>query len=134
MYGALDIAVSGMVASRVRLEVATANTVNRSTLAGPNGEYAPFRRRMAVIAAGDPANGAELGVHVSAIIKNDGPLTPKYDPSNIFADADGYVFYPDIDPTTEQVNAMEAMRAYEANVMAAEATKSMLGLALQLLA
>ncbi len=46
----------------------------------------------------------------------------------------GRIQYPDIDPTTEQVNAMEAMRAYEANVMAAEATKSMLGLALQLLA
>lgn len=134
MYGTLDVAMSGMVTSRIRLEVATANVANRNTLTGPDGEYAPFRRRMAVIATGDPSSGSKLGVHVAEIIRNDGPLTPKYDPSNPFADADGYVGYPDIDPTTEQVNAMEAMRAYEANLMAAEATKSMMTLALKLLA
>jgi flagellar basal-body rod protein FlgC len=34
----------------------------------------------------------------------------------------------------EQINAVEAARAYEANIVAAEATKSMLGQALRLLA
>ncbi len=134
MYGTLDVAASGMVTSRIRLEVATANVVNSSAIAGPNGEYAPFRRRMAVIAQGDPASGSNLGVHVAEIMENDGPLRGKYEPGSKFADADGMVYYPDIDPSTEQVNAMEAMRAYEANVIAAEATKSMMSLALQLLA
>ncbi len=134
MYGALDVAASGMVTSRVRLEVATANVVNMNAIVGPDGEYSPFRRRMALIAQGDPTSGNELGVHVQQILENDGPLRPKYQPGNEFADADGMVYYPDIDPSTEQVNAMEAMRAYEANAMAAEATKSMMTLALQLLA
>jgi len=134
MYGTLDISTSGMVASRVRLEVATANITNSRTITGPDGEYAPFRRRMAVIASGDPASGSDLGVHVNQIIQNDGPLRMEHDPEHVFANADGYVGYPDIDSSIEQVNALEATRAYEANIVAAEATKSMVSLALRILA
>jgi len=134
MYGSLDAAASGMVANRIRLEVATANLVNANTVAGPNGEYSPFRRRIALLASGDPVGGSESGVHVEKIIQSDGPFRKVYQPWHKFADADGYVNYPDIDPSVEQVNAMEAMRSYEANVMAAEATKSMMSLALRLLA
>ena len=134
MYGSLDIAVSGMVTSRVRLETATANLINKDTIEAPDGSYAPFRRRIALIAAGDPANGNEMGVHIRKIVESDAPFRKKYDPGHPFADKDGYVNYPDIDPGMEQTNAMEAIRSYEANVMAAEATKSMMGLALQILA
>jgi flagellar basal-body rod protein FlgC len=41
---------------------------------------------------------------------------------------------PDIDTTMEWVNAMQASRAYEANVAAAETTKSMMSQALRLIA
>ena len=50
------------------------------------------------------------------------------------ADADGYVKTPNINPIFEQVNALEISRAYEANIQAAEATKSMMQSALRLLA
>ncbi len=133
MYGSLDISTSGLETSRIRLEVATANIANADSVEGPNGEYAPFRRRMAVVATGDPARGNKLGVHVSDIAQSDGPFRLKYDPGHTFADKDGYVKMPDIDPAIEQVNAMESMRAYEANVMAAEATKSMFSVGLRIL-
>jgi flagellar basal-body rod protein FlgC len=67
-------------------------------------------------------------------MESDGPFRKKYEPGHPFADEDGYVNYPDIDPSMEQINALEATRAYEANIMAAEATKSMLSLALRVLA
>ena len=38
-----------------------------------------------------------------------------------------------VDPVTEQVSSVEAVRAYEANVAAAEATKAMIAQALRLL-
>jgi flagellar basal body rod protein FlgC len=41
---------------------------------------------------------------------------------------------PDISPVIEQMNAMEAARAYEANLAAAEATKTMMAQALRLVA
>lgn len=134
MYGLLDVSTSGLIANRTRLTVATANIVNQNTLVGPDGGYAPYRRRHAILGVGDPSTGSPLGVHVSEIEKSDGPLRKKYEPWSQFADADGYVGYPDIDPATETINAMEAMRAYEANIMAAEATKSLMAVALRILA
>ena len=59
---------------------------------------------------------------------------PKYQPGSPFADTDGYVEYPNVDSVLEQMNALEASRAYEANITAIEATKSMISVALQILA
>jgi flagellar basal body rod protein FlgC len=39
-----------------------------------------------------------------------------------------------VKPVMEQINAMDAQRAYEANVVAAEATKAMMAQALRLIA
>lgn len=138
MWGALDIPTSGMVAQRTRLEAIAANIANRHALLDSSGKYNPYRRRAAEFAAGDPSAqtqaGREMGVHVKAIRIDEGALRPKYDPTSPYADGSGYVMVPDIDPITEQVNAMEATRAYEANVVAAEAIKATMAQALRLLA
>ena len=42
--------------------------------------------------------------------------------------------FPNIDPAIEMINAIEAMRAYEANITAAEATKSMMQTTMRLIA
>jgi flagellar basal-body rod protein FlgC len=73
-------------------------------------------------------------VHVAAIQTDTGPLRPILEPASPFADADGYVYYPNVNPVVEQMNAMEAQRAYEANITAVEATKSMFSVAMRLLA
>jgi flagellar basal-body rod protein FlgC len=73
-------------------------------------------------------------VHVAAIQTDSSPLRPVLDPGSPFADADGYVYYPNVNPVIEQMNAMEAQRAYEANITAIEATKSMFSVAMRLLA
>ncbi len=133
MYGLLDVSASGMIAQRTRLTVATANLANMHTLTGPDGSYEPYRPRSVVLGVGDPERNNSQGVHVADIAISDAPLTPKYEPGNKFADSDGFVGYPDIHPEIELVNAMEATRAYEANVAAAEATKTLVTLALSLL-
>ena len=138
MWGSLDISTSGMIAQRTRLDVIAANLANRDTLVNARGEYDPYRKRVVHFAAGDPGAtspaGRWLGVHVAAIEIDEDALRRKYDPDSPFADADGYVDVPDIDSVTEQVNAMAAARAYEANVVAAEAIKSTMAQALRLLA
>jgi flagellar basal-body rod protein FlgC len=134
MYGSLDISTSALVAQRTRLNVITANIANTRSLVNDAGEYSPYRRRFAVFAPGDPARGSEQGVHVAAIQTDTGPLRPILEPSSPFADADGYVYYPNVNPVVEQMNAMEAQRAYEANITAIEATKSMFSVAMRLLA
>lgn len=138
MYGTLDISTSGMIAQRTRMTVIASNLANANSLQNDRGEYDPYLRRAAMIAPGDPssrtAGGKALGVHVAEIAIEPDALRPDYRPGSKFADADGYVMVPDIDPTMEWVNAMQASRAYEANVVAAETTKSMMAQALRLLA
>lgn len=134
MYGALDISTSALVAQRTRLEISAANIANAQAILNADGEYEPYRRRFAVFAPGDPQSGSPLGVHVASIDVDQGPLLPRLEPGNPYADEDGYVYYPNVDPVIENMNAMEATRAYEASIAAIEATKSMLGVALQILA
>lgn len=134
MYGALDISTSALVAQRTRLNVIAANIANQKSVINEQGDYEPYRRRFAVFAPGDPARESQHGVHVAAIQIDAGPLRPVLEPGSPFANADGYVYYPNVDPVIEQMNAMEAQRAYEANITAVEATKSMFSVALRLLA
>jgi flagellar basal-body rod protein FlgC len=140
MYGTLDISVSGMVAQRIRIDTIAANLANREAILDAEGNLNPFRRRIAVFEAGGPETSSNpLGVHVSKIELEQSEFRKVYEPDNPYAqpaghpDA-GYVYYPNIDPVTETVNAIETVRAYEANVAAAEATKTMIAQALRLLA
>jgi len=133
MYGALDISTSGLMAQRTRMDVISTNIAKQDVILNADGEYEPFRRRMAVLAEGDPASGKPNGVHVQEIMIDQSDLTPRYEPGSPYADQDGYVYYPNVDSTVEQVNAMAATRSYEANIAAIEATKSMMSVALELL-
>ena len=134
MFGSLDISTSALVAQRTRMETIAANLANANAIYDADGNYAPFRRRIAVFAAGDPSTGNDQGVHVREIMLDDAPFRKVYQPGHPEADDAGYVEYPNVDPVMERINALEASRAYEANITAAEATKSMLRTNLRLLA
>lgn len=134
MFGALDTSTSALVANRQRLEVISANMANRNTIEDADGNYSPFRRRLAILAPGDPKSGSKSGVHVKEIMLDDAPFQKRFEPGHPFADADGYVNYPNIEPANELINAVEVSRAYEANITAAEATKTMMRSAMRLLA
>ena len=134
MFGSLDSSTSALAAQRTRMAVISANIANMHSTHGPNGEVEPFRRRIAMFAPGDPGNGSDQGVHVQQIMLDAAPFRRVHEPGHPDADADGYVSYPNVDPTIEMMNMLEASRAYEANITAAEATKSMMNAAVRLLA
>jgi flagellar basal-body rod protein FlgC len=142
MYGTLDISTSGLVAQRTRMEAIASNIANKDTLLNARGQLDPYRPRYVQFAPGDPsaqtADGRAMGVHVSEVSIETAPVSWKLDPDNPLAATSGpykgYVPDPMVNIVYEQLNAMEASRAYEANVMAAEATKAMTGHALRLLA
>lgn len=143
MYGSLDISVSGMIAQRTRLDTVAANLANSDAILDANGEPNPYRRKMAIFTAGDPSArtraGRLMGVHVSRIDEDQSDFRKKWDPGSPYAQPTGspdagYVYYPNVHSAMENVNAIDAMRAYEANVMAAEASKAMMAQALRLIA
>ena len=142
MYGSLDISLSGMVAQRTRLQAISANIANKDAYLDAKGTVNPYRRRHVLMTPGDPsaktADGRRMGVHVAAIQIDQRAVRWQHDPSNPLAEKTGehagYVLVPDISLVTEQINKLEAERAYEANLAAAEATKSMMAQALRLIA
>jgi flagellar basal-body rod protein FlgC len=133
MFEALDIGASGLTAQRTRLDVIAANMANVSTTHDASGKPNPYRRRFAVLSAGSPDDHSKPGVHVESVQQDPAPFEKKYDPTNQDAGPDGYVQLPNVDPTVEFVNAIEASRAYEANVSMMEVTKSMINASLRLL-
>ncbi|MFK7883098.1 MAG: flagellar basal body rod protein FlgC [Phycisphaerales bacterium] len=138
MYGSLDISTSGMIAQRTRMTVIASNLANINSLENSKGEYDPYLRKSAMFSPGDPnsssSDGRSMGVHVNSIEVSENPLRLRYMPDSPHRDEQGNVMAPNIDSTTEWVNAMQASRAYEANVAAAETTKTMMAQILRLLA
>lgn len=139
MYGALDISASGMIAQRTRLTAISANIANRNSVMA---DGTPYRGKEVFFVAGDPsaktADGRKFGVHVSSIEDKDEPLNFRWNPDHPGAiksgSMAGYVMESNVNPVVEQINALEAARAYEANAVAAETTKAMYAQALRLLA
>ncbi len=134
MFDALDIGASGLSAQRIRMDTIAGNVANMNTTRNANGDLSPYRRRFVLFAPGQPNDASKPGVHVLNIQKDQSKFRSVYDPGNEDAGADGYVQYPNVDIATEQVNMLEASRAYEANITMMETTKSMISATLRLIA
>lgn len=127
------------MAQRARLTAISANIANRNSIQ-PDGT--PYQARFVVLTPGNPdaagRDGRRMGVHVSDVQVDESPFNLRWDPSDPMAmqsgPHQGYVRESNVNIVVEQVNALEASRAYEANAAAAEATKAMMGQALRLLA
>jgi flagellar basal-body rod protein FlgC len=140
MISALDISTSALVAQRVRLDTISSNLANMSTLRNENGDIEPYQARYAVFQTDDSvttSHGA-AGVRVASIETETVEPRYKYQPNHPMAIKEGpqtgYVAYPKINMTTEMVDAMQASRAYEANIGVIEITKSMSAQTLKILA
>jgi flagellar basal-body rod protein FlgC len=136
MYTAFDVSTSGLVAQRARLDVISSNLANISTTRNEAGEAAPYTPRFVVLQTDEDVmtTGGGQGVTVDRVEYANVEPNLKYEPGHPDANADGYVAYPNIDMTTEFVDALGATRAYEANVGVIEATKDMSNRTLQILA
>ncbi len=130
MFDALDISSSALQAQRTRLDTIAANIANINTTHDADGKANPYRRRFAVFSPGQPGNAAAPGVHVREIRLDESGFREVPDPSH----PGEFIKYPNIDLTTEYVNALEASRAYEANVTTMEVTKSMINASLRIIA
>jgi flagellar basal-body rod protein FlgC len=136
MFTSLDVSTSGLVAQRARLNAISSNIANMSTTRDENGEATPYQPRYVTFETDTslktPGGGA--GVRIGSVEYSDEPPKMKYEPGHPDADEQGYVRYPAVDMTTEFVDALEATRAYEANIGVIEVTKNMAEQALRIIA
>lgn len=136
MLRAIDISTSGLIAQRHRMDTIAGNIANVNTTRNADGKPGPFQRRFVTFRADDKEgrlDGKPVGVRYQIEIDSNSPPRRVHQPGHPDADRDGYVSYPNVNIVTEFVNALEASRAYEANLSALEMTKQMANLSLQIL-
>ena len=136
MFSAFDVSTSGLVAQRMRLNAISSNIANMSTTRNERGELEPYTPRYVTFQTDTELTtfGGGQGVKVGTVEYSKEPPLLKYDPGHPDADVHGRVAYPNVDMTTEFVDAIEATRAYEANIGVLEISKDMGNRTLQILA
>jgi flagellar basal-body rod protein FlgC len=134
---ALDISAAGLSAQRIRMNVLAENLANAETSRTADG--GPYRRRLVVFGAEragtfrQAMDAVEVStVRVVEVVESQEPPRLIYQPSHPDASAEGYVALPNINPVLEMADLLMATRAYEANVTAIQAAKSMYNKALEI--
>ncbi len=129
MISSLDVSTSALVAQRVRLNAISGNIANMSTLQNEAGENKPYQPRFVLFQTDEnTTEGGASGVKVSKVEVDESEPLYRYQPNHPLAIQDGewkgYVAYPNINMNEQFVDALEASRAYEANIGVMEVTKS----------
>ncbi len=133
LFATLSIAGSGMSAESERLSAIASNIANANSAVGSGGQ--PYRAREVVFQAasiaGDDDGNDETssagmdGVRVAAVVESDAPTRTVYDPTSTYADANGYVQMPNVNPVDEMVNMISAQQDYQANLEAFNVAKTL---------
>lgn len=134
----LSISASALAAQRQRLNVITENLANANTTRMSGG--GPYQRKVVRIESEGPgfasllagqAGATGAGVRVAEISTVPG-VVRVYHPGHPDADGSGFVDMPNVNSIIEMTDLMAATRAYEANVSAIQAAKSMAQKALEI--
>lgn len=117
-----QIAGSAMAAQSVRLNTIASNLANADAAAG--SENAAYRAKKPVFAT-VMNNNVGGQVQVLDVVDSAEPLRQAYEPGNPLANAEGMVFYPNVNSVAEMADMMAASRAFETNVEVLGRIKSM---------
>ncbi|MBU0508907.1 flagellar basal body rod protein FlgC [bacterium] len=159
LFTAMDVSASGLAVQRKRMNVIAENLANAETTRTAEG--GPYRRQKVVLGQ-DRQFALELDAqtrvtndlrrehvnHLPAkestpddsqfsgvkadVVADPSPFREVYDPGHPDADENGMVKLPNVDLVEEMTELIAASRAYEANVTAFNASKSMMKKALDL--
>lgn len=124
-----DIAGSGMSAQSVRLNTVASNLANAESVSGDaktayRARHPVFEAVRAQLAGQSGETGA--AVRVSGITEDSRAPEMRYQPGNPLANADGYVFAPNVNVVEEMVDMISASRAYQNNVEIMNTSKDLL--------
>jgi len=124
MFSALDTSASALSAERIRLNVIANNLANVNSRDPATG--LPYRRRGVIFTLGS-ASGPQNGVSVKETYEDQTQFPIRYEPGHPLADKEtGMLKVSNVNPIVEMMDMLEATRAYEANVTAMDAAKSIL--------
>ena len=120
-----DVAGSALSAQSVRLNTIASNLANADTVGRtPETAYKPIEPTFETA----PLRGQDgmSGVKVLRVDALDKPAIKRYEPGHPMADAEGYIYRPNVSPVEEMANMISASRSYQNNVEVINAARQML--------
>ncbi|MCC4263214.1 flagellar basal body rod protein FlgC [Oceanimonas baumannii] len=134
LFNVFDISGSAMSAQSVRLNTTASNLANADSVSSSIDET--YRARKPVFAADlDKAlsdRQESVGVKIMGIVETDKPLQKEFHPDHPMADAEGFIYKPNVNVVEEMTDMLSASRNYQTNVQVADAAKQMLQQTLRL--
>jgi flagellar basal-body rod protein FlgC len=124
----VDIAVSGLKAQALRMNVIATNIANAGTTRTASGE--PYRRQDVEIRSTEGLKGVVLGTVIS---DTRGEFRRVLSPGHPDADPSGYVRMPNVELPVEMINMVTATRAYQANAAVLKRYQDLVETTLELL-
>lgn len=129
LFRVLDIAGTALGAESVRLNLVASNLANAASIAG--SEAGAYRARQPIFAtlleeAGMTGGDLPAGVQVTGIIESAAPTRREFQPDHPLADADGYIYLPNVNPVAEMTDMISASRAFQTNTEVINTAKQMI--------
>ena len=124
VFNVFAIAGSALSAQSARLNAVASNLANADSVVGSNGQ--PYRAKQVVFAARPMGVEGGQGVAVAQVVESAAPLRMNYEPNNPYANEQGYVAMPNVNPVEEMVNMISASRSYQTNAEVMNTAKSLL--------
>lgn len=124
VFNVFNIAGSALSAQSARLNAVASNLANADSVAGSNGQ--PYRAKQVVFAATPIGAEGGQGVRVTQVVESAAPLRLNYEPNSPFANEQGYVSMPNVNPVEEMVNMISASRSYQTNAEVMNTSKTLL--------
>lgn len=124
----VDIAVSGLRAQSLRLNLIAGNIANANTTRTDSGE--PYRRRDVVLATSPDSMGGVTVLNVAQDMTAFQSVLMQGHPD---ADENGYVRMPNVQVPVEMMNMVVASRAYQANIAVLKRYQEMVDTTVELL-
>ena len=116
-FPVFDVAGSALAAQSVRLNATASNLANANNLAG--SPEAVYRAHEPVFQSVDG------GVRVQEVREDQSAPQKLYQPGHPLADAEGYVYAPNVNVVEEMVNMISASRSYQSNIEVFNTTKDL---------
>lgn len=133
VFKTMDVVGSALSAERTRLDAISSNVANANTVRGVDG--GPYKRKDVVLQSVahqnefgeimDQKGSTHTEVEVAQVVEDQSGGRPVYEPNHPDANAEGYVYYPNVNPVEEMANMISADRAFQTNVNVFQTTKQM---------
>ncbi len=127
MFKIFDTAATGMSAQSLRLNLVASNMANADSVSSSIDQT--YRARQPVFRAmldDASTDTPAIGVRMAGVVESQAPLIKEFAPDHPLANAEGYIFRPNVNLVEEMANMMSATRSYQGNVEVANAARQLL--------